>query len=352
METIPRFVNESDSKKLQDFYSEAYTNVHILNNSLYHDWQFKSNPHNNFNTKSIIITENNNEISSHFGLIPISLKVFNDIKFTCWFISVFTLTRHRKKGLADKLVKYASKLFDSIMILSYSKEVLRIYLKNGFNSYGDLNRYVGILNKKRLEDFVVQRISKDCLESKGEIKLNRIRKLNDDYDIFWNHVKDQFPITVNRTRQYLTWRYLDHPLIDYHFMTLNRNNKMVGYCVIRFEDKNEALIACRIIDLVIKQGYEDELIQQIINYCYGKADFIDFFCTGNFYEEVLTRKNFFNNLNSNFTIPSFFNPLDLNRKPSINFVYKNINFKLNKEQMDDPNLWYFVKGDSDQDRAF
>ena len=47
-----------------------------------------------------------------------------------------------------------------------------------------------------------------------------------------------------------------------------------------------------------------------------------------------------------------FNPIDLKRKPSINFVYKDINLKLNKDQKDDPNLWYFVKGDSDQDRAF
>jgi hypothetical protein len=348
----PRFINKLDSKKLQDFYSEAYANGHILNNSSHHDWQFKNNPENNFNTKSIIITENNKEISSHFGLIPISLKVFNDIKFSCCFISVFTLTRHRKKSLADKLVKYAFKFFDAVMVLSYSEEVLRIYEKNGFNSCGELNRHVGILNKKRLEDFLVQKIPKDCLESKGEMELNRISKLNDDYDVFWDHVKDQFPITVNRTKRYLTWRYLDHPLIDYHFMALNKNNKMVGYCVIRFEDKNEVLTACRIIDLVIKQGYEDELIQQIINYCYDKADFIDFFCTGNFYEEALTRKNFFNNLSSDFLIPSTFNPIDLNRKPSINFVYKDINLKLNKEQKDDPNLWYCVKGDSDQDRAF
>ena len=47
-----------DCKKLQDFYFEAYADGHILNNSSHHDWQFKNNPENNFNTKSIIITIN------------------------------------------------------------------------------------------------------------------------------------------------------------------------------------------------------------------------------------------------------------------------------------------------------
>lgn len=352
MENISRFVDKSDKKILCSFYSEAYGDKHILHNSTHHNWQFQNNPCNENNTKSIAITLNDNEISSHFGLIPISLKIFNDVKSCCWLVSVFTLNRYRKKGLADKLVKYVSKFFDSLMILSYSEEILRVYLKNGFVSHGDLNRYVGIINKKKLESFINHKITKDNLELKDKIKINRIVKLPDNYEIFWNNVKNQFPITINRTREYLTWRYFDHPLIDYHFMTLNKNNDMVGYCVLRFEDQNDELTVCRIIDLVIKKGFEDEFIQQIINYCYGKVDFIDYFCTGNFYDYVLTKKNFFNNLKFNFNIPMVFNPIDLKRKPSINFVYKDINLKLNKDQKDDPNLWYFVKGDSDQDRAF
>ena len=50
--------------------------------------------------------------------------------------------------------------------------------------------------------------------------------------------------------------------------------------------------AARIIDLITTKEYEESMLQQIINYCILKVDFIDFFCSGNFYKESLMKKKF------------------------------------------------------------
>ena len=122
--------------------------------------------------------------------------------------------------------------------------------------------------------------------------------------------------------------------------------------ILDYLDNNEELKAVRIVDMIVLENYDDEIIKQIINYCINKIDFIDFFCTGNFYKTSFEKNGFFNNLIEDLRIPTVFNPIDLNRRPEINFFYKQSNLNSSyDESFNEINNWYFVKGDSDQDRA-
>jgi len=351
---IARFIETIDNDKLQIFYDLAYGKKHILNNIIHHNWQFKDNPFNRLGKKSIVVTENNSEISSHLGIFPVDLKVFNTIKSAIWHISFYTLEQYRGVGLGSKALEYSSLFFDFTMVLSGSDGTKKIYLNQGGKSFGDLNRYVGILDKNRLENYIGNKIQKNqiSLENKSKLKFDKIECLDNSYDVFWEKAKNRYPITVNRTKQYLQWRYLEHPMIQYHFMLLKNNNKILGYAVLRFEDNNEELKAVRIVDMIVLENYDDEIIKQIINYCINKIDFIDFFCTGNFYKTSFEKNGFFNNLIEDLRIPTVFNPIDLNRRPEINFFYKQSNLNSSyDESFNEINNWYFVKGDSDQDRA-
>ena len=95
-------------------------------------------------------------------------------------------------------------------------------------------------------------------------QIRRIRTLDEDYDNFWNAVKERFPITVNRTKEYLEWRYLHHPLIDYHFLSLKDENKLKGFAVIRFEDNNTELKAARLVDLVCYEDYDNIILKNVV----------------------------------------------------------------------------------------
>jgi len=351
---IPLFIKTTDSDRLKNFYDLAYGKNHILNNMIHHNWQFKDNPFNKLENKSIVITKNDSEISSHMGIFPVELKVFNIIKNATWHISFYTLEKYRGMGLGSKLLEYSSNFFDFTMVLSGSEGTKKIYENQGGKDFGDLNRYVGILNKIRLEHYIGNKIQKKqvSLENKSKLKFDLIKCLDNSYEIFWENVKSRYPITVNRTRQYLQWRYLNHPLIEYHFMLLKNDDELLGYAVLRFEDNNKELKAVRIVDMIVLENYDDEIIQQIIHYCINKVDIVDFFCTGNFYKNSFEKNGFFNNLIEDLKIPAVFNPIDLNRRPDINFFYKQSNLDSSyNESLNEINNWYFVKGDSDQDRS-
>lgn len=353
LEINSRFADVTDEKNLQIFYDSAYGKNHILNNPIHHNWQFKDNPNNKFNKKTIVICEKNSEICSHMGLFPVELKFFDSIKKATWHISFFTLEKYRGCGFGSAITDFSSKFFDFTMVLSGSDGTKKIYENQGGKDFGDLNRYVGILEKNRLENYIENSISFDELTiQKSHFVFERVNDLDSSYETFWKNVQKRFPITTNRTIDYLRWRYLQHPLIQYHFMILRDEQKILGYAVLRFEDNNDKLKAVRIVDMITFEEHEITLLSSIIEYSKSQVDFIDFFCTGSFFSKSLQELGFFNNLKENLRIPTVFNPIDLNRRPDINFFYKQSpHDNSEKNLLENIENWYFVKGDSDQDRS-
>jgi len=239
------------------------------------------------------------------------------------------------------------------MVLSGSDGTKKIYENLDGKDLGNMNRYIAILNKKRISDFVTNNLEKNEIEnfSIKKEQIQRIKTLDEDYDNFWNVIKERFPITVNRTKEYLKWRYLDHPLVDYHFLSLKDENELKGFAVIRFEDNNTELKAARLVDLVCYEDYDNIILKNIVKYCKDKSDFLDFFCTGMFYKKALEEIGFFNNTETGIKIPAVFNPIDFSRREDINFFYNYHKEDKKNNILNNKNNWFFVKADSDQDRA-
>jgi hypothetical protein len=348
-----KLVSLEDTDKLQRFYNAAYGTNHIMNNSLHHDWQFLSNPYNNLNTKSIVVAEDNDEFIAHMGMIPVPIKIYNETKLGVWHVSYFTLEKYRGIGLGTKMVKFSDSLFDCIGGLGNSDASNNIHIKNNGKNFDNINRYIKVLNKENMENFLHSKINFTTphYSIDNELVFERINVLNHNYDLFWNSIKDIFPITIDRTKKYISWKYFEHPLIDYHFMTLSKNNEIFGYAILRFEDNNLEIKAGRIVDFISLPNFEKELLQNVIEYFENKVDFIDFYCSGLFYRTTLEYFGFFNNLSTNYTIPTVFNPLNKERN-SINFHFKIKNIPIDNEKYYDSNNLFFVKADADQDRAF
>tara|TARA_B110001454_G_scaffold142753_1_gene132549 strand:+ start:4227 stop:5285 length:1059 start_codon:yes stop_codon:yes gene_type:complete len=351
--TTVRLVSFDDEKKLEKFYDFVYGEKHILNNTAHHDWQFLSNPYNSLNTKSIVVAEDNDQFVAHMGLIPVPVKIYNEIKLCAWHVSFFTLEEFRGMGLGTKMIQFSDSIFDGVGAMGSSDSARRIHIKNGGKNFDKINRYIKILNKKNVENFAKTKFvlgdNEEIIEN--ETDFQRIKILNEQYENFWNVVKERFPITVNRTQQYLTWRFLENPLIDYHFMVLTKNHKILGYAVLRFEDQNKTLKAGRIVDFVSFENSEKILLKNIINYFRNKVDFIDFFCSGEFYKDTFEKNGFFNNFLSNYSIPTVFNPIN-NDRNSIDLHFKIKNFSTDNSKYYNYDNLFFIKSDADQDRAF
>jgi len=347
-----KYLSENDSLKIKRFYDKAYGQKHILNNPIHHKWQFKKNPLNKLKNKTVVTFEECDKIYSQMGFIPIELKVDNSIKTALWHVSFFTLPSHRGKGIGTKLVQFTEKQVDYSLVLGGSEGTNKIYEKMGGINFGNLNRYIAILNKSNLEKCLKKKIEEEEVKFEtSSLEFYQIKKLDEEYEEFWNKVKKQYPITTNRTKNYLKWRYFDNPLLNYKIFLLKEKKEIKGLLVLRIEDNNSELKAGRIIDILVYKKFEKQLLQEIINFCKNKVDILDFFCTGDFYKNSLLTEKFFNDPNSEQCIPSLFNPIDFNKFGGINLLFKTNHKNETKQTMNDIKKMYFEKGDSDQDRA-
>jgi len=341
-------VSKNNERELRGFYSKAYSKDHILNNKIHHDWQFLENPYNDFPEKSILIIKEN-EIRSHLGIQQIKIKLLDSEIRAAWHMSFFTLEEYRGKGLGEELILQEKNRFDMTLVLNGSEGTKIIYEKNDGIYFGDLNRYIAILNKKRIEQFLGIKIELDeTSNDKMSKNFSREKLLDNTYEEFWDKVKDRYPITIKRERKYLMWRYIEHPLIDYHFMVLRNKEKIVGYAIIHFETNNDDIKAGRIVDLIVLEEFEDEILKSVLNYCRPYVDFVDYYSTGNFHENSLLQTQFFIE-NKKIKFPSVFRPVDNSRSSKINFFLR-LNKKIEEEDVFNLDKWYIVKGDSDQDR--
>lgn len=341
-------VSKNNETELNIFYSHAYSENHILNNRIHNDWQFLENPYNDFPYKSIIIMKDN-QIRSHLGFQQVKMKLFDKEIDAAWHMSFFTLESDRGKGFGEKLILHEKEKLDMTLVLNGSEGTKIIYEKNNGIYLGNLNRYIAILDKKRVKEFLKKDILlEQVVESDIKYNFTRELSLDESYEIFWNEVKDRYPITVQRDRRYLLWRFIQHPLINYHFMILKEDGRIVGYTVIRFEVNNDEIKAARVVDLIVLEKFEEEIFKAIITYCKSNVDFIDYYLTGNYHQHSLLRSNFFLETDE-MKLPAVFRPLDNSRSSKINFFFR-LNKNVGEERIYQTENWYIVKGDSDQDR--
>jgi hypothetical protein len=341
------------NSKINKFYDKAYGKKHILHNLEHVKWQFKDNPFYKDSNFSLVIVEDENKIKSHLGFIPVQLKILNETIPAIWHVSFYTLDEFRGKKLGTKTIELSNTYGDVSMVLSGSEGTKKIYTNMDGKDLGLLNRYIRILNKNNLEKYgnVKINIKNINMHNSNVGKLSRVKNLNYKYKEFWNIVKNRYPITVNRTEEYLNWRYFNHPIIDYHFMEFIVNDELKGFVVIRLEDNNEEVKAARLVDIICKKTYDVDIFNHIITYCKNKVDFIDFFCTGKFYQEGLEDTGFIKDDKNELKIPTVFNPIDFNRRQNMNFFYSNNRKNNYKIDLNEINNWYLVKSDSDQDRG-
>lgn len=102
------------------------------------------------------------------------------------------------------------------------------------------------------------------------IKLDRkynieeIDDFSEDFDILWNKVRSKDEIMTARTSKFLNWRIKEHPRTDYITYGAYENEELLGYIVLKMEErkvrKNSKLKVGTIIDLI---GLDDDVIRAL-----------------------------------------------------------------------------------------
>jgi hypothetical protein len=94
----------------------------------------------------------------------------------------------------------------------------------------------------------------------GGVEIEKVGLLDEQFDGFWQKVSALYPVIGVRNRNYLTWRYLQHPTRNYTIYRAKKSEEMRGYIVLRKVELlnfNSAVI----VDLL---ALDDEILYELV----------------------------------------------------------------------------------------
>ena len=355
------YLEKKDLNLFRSFVSRNFSDKYILNDEKFLDWQYGLRFNKGYfkGDFSIAVLKEGDNILGYLGILPLKYKVFDKSLDLSVYANLIVDPRIRSLGLGTILMDMGMNNVKAASVLGYNPQTVSIYNKLGdWREVGNLNRFVAIYNSNNVDELLNDQKLDQFLSDK-EIKLKDVNlkglsfsyedNFSGEFDIFWNNIRDKYLITIERSSEYLNWRYSDHPYLDYKVLACRENNNVRGYVIFRFEEIDGFKIA-RIIDFVVDNKVENLFVSYLNNvFLKEGADMADFLFTGDYYKESFMNNKWFLTKNTEMSkYPILFNPVHRGRF-DINFMaYKN------DDSISDSfynfDSWFVTKGDGDQDR--
>ncbi len=334
-ELVIRPFMPEDSEAFGLYIAKAYHEKYILRDERYRAWQYG---------ESLLLAKHGGAIVGHFGFRDIDYKVYDRTLSVRVLMNFFVNADYRLTGVGALLGREVFRENQLVLVSGYTAlaEKLFSHLRPQWKNAGTLNRFFAVLNPAAplFEGYAMPRAVSSRPGSE-EIIIEDRAPSGPFIDACWQAAKDRFPVTVERTASYVTWRFTRHPFFSYSYLTARQNGSPAGYLVGRIEGDKGFRIA-RIIDLIATPAVERALLGAFLERARREgADGADMFFSGSVYRKALNEVGLFDVTGTDFEkFPILFSPLSF-KKASINIGY-DMNVPLED--------CFFTKADGDQDR--
>jgi hypothetical protein len=132
-------------------------------------------------------------------------------------------------------------------------------------------------NKKTIKSFFKKtgyRIFKKLVTKKHRTEeynfnIKTINYFDSSWDSLWSEIKKDYSFILDRSREYLNWRYCDLRGGDYHVLLLEDDDTGHGYIVLRINKMNRKHPEGYIVDIMTRKNaeiYYNVLLDSAINY--------------------------------------------------------------------------------------
>lgn len=283
MGMIPQDYREGDEHKILDLFSEVF-NIRISLEVW--KWRFIENP---FGQGIIKLLFDDDKLIGHYAVIPMEVKVTDKVVDAVFSMTTMTHPDYRGRGIFPLL----------------GEETYREAARKGFKfvyGFPNQNSYRGFVKKLNWKGFgnmdVWQKnLSGKYVSNRAENKnIKKLEKFDNDADSLWTKVRQNYSVVVPRTRDFLNWRFIRNPEVNYtKYIYTDGNDHISGYVVLKVyrsenEEKGHIVDMLSIPDKKVVRGLLECAYRDFIEQ--GITD-ISCWCPKNsFYADILREKGF------------------------------------------------------------
>jgi len=311
-------------------------------------WEFMEGA----NGKGLIyIVEDGNKIVGHFADLPREFSLRGKVVHGTVSVDLMVHSDYRRRGIFEAMGKYAIqrvKNENGLFMMSYPirRETIHGFRKIGWEEVAELPvlvypiKFGGVVNRYlhfSPVSFLLGGVARFfyCLlygtkNRKGieGIEIEEVGLFDDQFDHFWQKALSFYSIIGVRDRNYLTWRYLQHPTRTYTTFRAKKSGEMKGYIVLRKVELLNLNSAVIVDLLALDEVTLEALVEKGIQHSRQEgADLLGFMVPrGHPYDKILRKRGF---------LPS---------PKTFQFM---VYFHSKREIFNSPEKWYVNWGDTD-----
>ena len=336
-----------DKEQILALTQKIFGDVEISKSDFF-DWQYLHNP----DGEAIVIVAKDNEKSNSIigveSILPMNLMINQKVVKASLSCNSYVDPNYRKKGIFSKLIS----LVKNESMINNISCIYGVANNNSFNSFmkkdsREISNLPILFRPLRLSNYFSFTLGNflHIFDNIWKIKKSNnpnIIQFNDCFDesfeILCKKANQRIPIIQYRTKEYLNWKYKDHPTREYRTFVLKENSILQGYIVTRKIMGNKKSKGV-IVDFLVDSNTNPEKIKDLINIAledFWNSDVsgVVAVCGPSTLEYQLLSKTGFK------IIPKFIKPR------SSHFILINSD-KGNLNQLSNYENWFFSFGDSD-----
>lgn len=263
---------KSDKDSILELTRKIFGDTEISKPDFF-DWQYLSNPEG----KAIVITakddDKKNSIIGVESILPINILVNQKIVKASLSCNSYVHLDYRKKGIFSKLISMVQEE-------SMKKNILFIYgvaNNNSFNSFvkqeaHEISNLPILFRPLRLSNYfsfplgTFLRLFDNIWKIKKSVNPNVIQfsgYFDASFEILTEKASQRIPIIKQRTKEFLNWRYKDHPTRKYKTFVLKENSILSGYIITRKTNVNGKSVGV-IVDFLVNPDTNPKKIRDLI----------------------------------------------------------------------------------------
>lgn len=244
-----------------------------LSKSDFFDWQYLDNPDGE---AIVIIAKDDEKTNSIIGvesILPMNLMVNQKVVRASLSCNSYVDPDYRKKGIFSKLISFVKKestINDISCIYGVAND-------NSFNSFmkkdsHEISNLPILFRLLRLSNYFPFPLSTflHIFDNIWKIKKNNNPNVfefkdyfDESFEVLCKKANQRIPIIKHRTKEYLNWRFKDHPTREYKTFVLKENSILEGYIVTRKAVVNGKSIGV-IVDFLVDSNANPEKIKDLI----------------------------------------------------------------------------------------
>ena len=317
-------------------------------------WMYIDNPAGD---SRIWVADHNGKIVSSRSVILVKMKIAGETVTASQNTDLMTHPDYRRQGIFSALEKKSfNQLKEEGIPLTYSfpsNMSYPGYIKSG--EFFDTHALRTMVNPLNLEKMLKRRIKNKFLlkiytligylfinifyktkkppEVDG-LTITKISSFDDRINGFWKNISNEHEIIVIRDKEYLNWRYVDVPNVEYTIYLAEEGGEICGYIVLRCAKQDQ--LSGHIIDIIAPLDRPEvfhSLLSKAIEYF--KEEGVDvIFC------KMIADKIFYKIFRENGFVSSRF---IIKSK----FIVRINSPKISETYLKDKKNWFIQVGDSD-----